>query len=118
MIELCNATESGMLRRGAYDFEIEENEKEFYFIYKMVDGGFVVGNLDAVHKKELYAIWEAEDYGTYTKLILLADDKENGTLSFIKDGFYLQVPFTTSSLSLDLECNRTHYDQFKQKRVD
>ena len=102
-MELCNATESGMLKLGAYNFDIEVIGDDFYFTHKMIDGGFVCGHMENVYKEDVLAVWNSEEYLKYNKLIILADSKKEGTLSFLKDGFYLQVPFTVSSLSLDLE---------------
>lgn len=113
-MELCNATESGVLKLGAYNFDIEVIGDDFYFTHKMINGGFVCGHMDGCYKTDVLEVWNSKDYLKYTKLIVLADNKKEGTLSFLKDGFYLQVPFTVSTLSLDLEDKEDeHFERYE-----
>lgn len=115
MLELCNATESGKLKRGSYNFEIEKDEEGNYFTYKMVEGGWVCGRLREEDMKEVKEIWETDKYCEMTKLIIVSDDKKTGTLSFLKQDFYLQVPYVIDSLTLEKEWSKKesdHYDKF------
>lgn len=102
MINLCNATESGELKLGTLNFHIYKDNNGFAFSYKMINGGFVGGSIDLGYEEDMLTIINDEKQFKYGKIINIANNKENGTISFFKDNVYIQIPFTVTHLSLDL----------------
>lgn len=102
MINLCNATESGELKLGALNFHIYKDNNEFAFSYKMINGGFVGGSIDLDYEEDILPFINDEKQFQYGKIINIANNKEDGTISFFKDNVYIQIPFTVTHLSLDL----------------
>lgn len=101
MIQLCNATESGRLKRGCLVIDFGKDD-EYYFAYKMVNGGFVSGKIDDSFEDDILDIWNDDRiYIDYTIIVYIHANQKEGTISFIKEGFYLQIPFEVSHLSLD-----------------
>lgn len=120
-MELSNATESGQLRRGGINFDMHIGEDEISFSHKMTNYGFLSGTIDNMYKEELLPIWKDRRGYYYIKLIVLADDKTKGTLSFIYENIFLQVPFVVHSLELDSddlereEEEEENFDYFERK---
>ncbi|MDX5853421.1 hypothetical protein SIM22_04660 [Bacillus cereus group sp. BfR-BA-01363] len=102
MINVCNATESGALKLGALNFHIYKDNHEIAFSYKMINGGFVGGSIALDYEEDILPVINDEKQFQYGKIINIANNKEDGTISFFKDNVYIQIPFIVTHLSLDL----------------
>lgn len=80
---LSNATESGSMVQGCHDLEIENSSDGFYFMYKMIDYGYVVGHLQEEDKHSIFSLYNSEEYYNFTKIVFLSPNKETGQLIFV-----------------------------------
>lgn len=103
MMYLSNATESGEMTQGCYDLEIFfDGEEEYYFMYKMIDYGYVVGHLNIDDKKEIDQICEKNNYNEFVKIVMLSKNQESGHLIFVRKDDCKKFAFKTDMEALKL----------------
>ncbi|MEI2465063.1 hypothetical protein V8V74_12585 [Niallia taxi] len=78
----------------------------------MVYDGFLDGELDIECEERIREVWEDKDYLKYTKIINISNDKTTGTLSFMREDFYLQVLFKVTTLRIGTDLDSKENDYF------